>query len=299
MSDVNTAVESAQPTQPESSTGELNSVGASGSSSEMSIDEALDKAFNEGINEAEQKPSPKADTNKAETQTNKSEAEESEQNTEEASETEEKDKQTGAESRKEALNQEIRDLVATRNRYKEEIARYEEMQLPTVDELTNYIMSQDEDISEENARTEARMRLNEASIQRQNQIESIAETRQEIDLAVAEASRDFPEIFDSKHAKFNRDLASGIMEMYEEMAGVQRGSDGEIVQARVKLAPFLQSIGMIYRLGQNAGKEMAEKATTSQRRQQIRQATNPYPSSKASVKDGGMTEEEFVASFFD
>lgn len=280
MSDVNTAVESAQPTQPESSTGELNSAGVSGSSSEMSVEEALDKAFNEGISEAEQKPSQKADTDKAETQDDEPETEESEQDTEEATESEEKDKSGGAEARKEALNQEIRDLVATRNRYKEEIARYQEMQLPTVEDLTAYIMSQDEDISERDARTEALMRLNEAQNHRQNQIETIAETRQEIDLAVVEAARDFPEIFDSKHASFNRDLAAGIMEMYEEMAGVQRASDGGIVEARVKLGPFLQSIGRIYQLGQQSGKEMAEKSTKSQRRQQIRQAANPYPSSQ-------------------
>ena len=75
-----------------------------------------------------------------------------------------------AEARKERLNREIRDTAAELSRLKEEVSSYKELQLPTVEEMTQYIMTQDEDISEAEANIEARLRLAEAQNQRQAQI---------------------------------------------------------------------------------------------------------------------------------
>ena len=194
-------------------------------------------------------------------------AEESENTEEEQGQEKEDDadqSKSRGEERKERLNQEIRDSVAELNRLKSEISQYQELQLPTVEELTNSIMSLDENISEADAAIEARMRLIEAQNARKAEIETIAETRYEQILATENAKLAYPELFDNSNPDFNPDLANGILTMYEEVAHVKRGSDGEVISATTRLQPFLESIGQIYRLGVMQGEKAsnARKANT-------------------------------------
>ena len=225
-------------------------------------------------------------------------AEESENTKEEQGQEKEDDadqSKSRGEERKERLNQEIRDSVAELNRLKSEISQYQELQLPTVEELTNSIMSLDENISEADAAIEARMRLIEAQNSRKAEIETIAETRYEQILATENAKLAYPELFDSSNPDFNPDLANGILEMYEDVAHVKRGNDGEVISTTVRLQPFLESIGQIYQLGVMQGEKASNARKTNTKSKQTNVSYNPYPRSNSTVK-GEQTEEDFVRS---
>lgn len=230
------------------------------------LDKILDEAFSDS---AEEKP----------------EETEEEQKVENSEETkkEETSKSRG-EERREQLNQEIRDSVAELSRLKSEISQYQELQLPTVEELTAYIMSQDEDISEADAIVEARMRLVEAQNSRKAEIETIAETRYEQVLATENAILAYPELFDSSNPNFNQDVASGIMQMYEEVAQVRRGDDGEVISATVRLQPFLESIGEIYRLGVLRGEQSGKARQSRNNSKKVNMSYNPAPRNNSAPK---------------
>lgn len=256
----------------ESSTTQNNNTIANNSEGDE-LDKALDEVFSESAEESGKTKDEQGQDNKDDTEQSK----------------------TRGEERKERLNQEIRDSVAELNRLKSEISQYQELQLPTVEELTNYIMSQDENISEADAAIEARMRLIEAQNSRKAEIETIAETRYEQVLATENAKLAYPELFDSSNPDFNPDLANGILEMYEDVAHVRRGNDGEVISATVRLQPFLESIGQIYRLGVMQGEKASNARKTNTKSKQTNVSYNPYPRSNSIVK-GEQTEEDFVRS---
>lgn len=203
-----------------------------------------------------------------------------------------------AEARKERLNREIRDTAAELSRLKEEVSNYKELQLPTVEEMTQYIMTQDEDISESEANIEARLRLAEAQNQRQSQIQTIAETRQEQITATEKARQEYPELFDERNPLFSREVASGIMQMYEETAGVQRGSDGEVVKATIKLEPFLRTVGELYKIGMLHGQRSATKQAKNQTMRRNVASNNPYPSSTYQTTTSGDKELDAMLKGF-
>lgn len=256
----------------ESSTTQNNNTIANNSEGDE-LDKALDEVFSESAEESGKTIDEQGQENKDDTEQSK----------------------TRGEERKDRLNQEIRDSVAELNRLKSEISQYQELQLPTVEELTNYIMSQDENISEADAAIEARMRLIEAQNSRKAEIETIAETRYEQVLATENARLAYPELFDSSNPDFNPDLANGILEMYEDVAHVRRGNDGEVISATVRLQPFLESIGQIYRLGVMQGEKASNARKANTKNKQTNVSYNPYPRSNSTVK-GEQTEEDFVRS---
>ena len=258
----------------ESSTEQNNNTVANGSEDD-DLDKILDQAFSEAAEESEE--------------------DKEEQRQENSGDKEEGSSKSRGEERKEQLQREIRDSAAELNRLKSEISQYQELQLPTVEELTNYIMSQDEDISEADATIEARMRLVEAQNSRKAEIETIAETRHEQILATEQAKLSYPELFDSSHPDFNPDLANGILEMYEDMAKVRRANDGGVINATVKLQPFLESVGEIYRLGVMRGERQGKARVNNSKRKQTNMSYNPYPRNN-STANGEMTEDEFVSS---
>ena len=229
----------------ESSTTQNNDTVANSSEGDE-LDKALDEVFSESAEESE-------DAKEEQRQEKEDDVDQS---------------KSRGEERKERLNQEIRDSVAELNRLKSEISQYQELQLPTVEELTNYIMSQDENISEADAAIEARMRLIEAQNSRKAEIETIAETRYEQVIATENAKLAYPELFDSSNPDFNPDLANGILEMYEDVAHVRRGNDGEVISATVRLQPFLESIGQIYRLGGMQGEKANNARKTNTKSKQ-------------------------------
>lgn len=156
-------------------------------------------------------------------------------------------------------------------------------------------MSLDENTSEADAAIEARMRLIEAQNARKAEIETIAETRYEQILATENAKLAYPELFDNSNPDFNPDLANGILTMYEEVAHVKRGSDGEVISATTRLQPFLESIGQIYRLGVMQGEKASNARKANTKSKQTNVSYNPYPRSNSTVK-GEQTEEDFVRS---
>lgn len=284
--DVNTNTAEGFEAGAESSTAQDNKTVANNSSEGDEIEAILDEAFSEAAEEPEETK---------EEQEVEAPAETGEDSEESDKETEEENQKSRGEKRLDDLNQKIRDGVAELNRLKTEISQYKELQLPTVEELTNYIMSQDEDISEADAAIEARMRLVEAQNSRTAEINTIAETRYEQTLAAENARLAYPELFDSKNPNFNRELASGIMQMYEEVAQVKRGDDGEVISATVRLQPFLESIGEIYRLGVTRGEQTGEARKSRSKSKQVNMSYNPYPRNNQAPK-GEMTEDDFVRS---
>lgn len=242
---------------------------------ELDLNQELDKAFSESAEESEEIEEKQGEENKTEEVDHKG--------------------QTRGEERQEELQREIRDSITELNRLKAQISEYQELQLPSVEELASYIMSQDEDISEADAIVEARMRLIEAQNSKKAQIETIAETRYEQILATENAKLAYPELFDSSNPNFNQDVASGIMQMYEEIAQVRRGDDGEVISATVRLQPFLESIGEIYRLGVLRGEHQGKARQSGNHSKKTNISYNPYPRANNTPK-GDMTEDEFVES---
>ena len=276
--DVNQSTVSGLETGVDTSTTQNNETVANSSEGD-DLDQILNKAFSEAAEESEEE---------AEEQKAENEAEASE-------EADEDSHKSRGEERKEQLQREIRDSTAELNRLKAEISQYQELQLPSVEELANYIMSQDEDISEADAAIEARMRLVEAQNSRKAEIETIAETRHEQILATENAKLAYPELFDSSNPSFNPDLANGILEMYEEVAHVQRADDGEVISATVRLQPFLESIGEIYRLGVMRGERSGKARKSRTNSKKVNMSYNPAPRNNNAIK-GEMTEDEFVSS---
>lgn len=275
--DVNTVANDSEANVAPSVTQNTESV--ANSSSSDSLDAILDKAFSDSADSSEEAK------------------EEQGEEIPEKAETEPENSSRG-EERKEQLQREIRDSAAELSRLKAEISQYQELQLPSVEELTNYIMSQDEDISEADAIIEARLRLAEAQNSRQAEIETIAETRHEQALAAENARLAYPELFDDKDPNFNSDLANGIMQMYEDVAGVKRAEDGGVISATVGLQPFLDSIGQIYRLGVMRGEQAKNAHGMKNKSKKVDMSYIPSPRSN-NASHGEMTEDDFVKSVLD
>lgn len=200
-----------------------------------------------------------------------------------------------AEDRKTQLNREIRDQVAELNRLKAEVANYEELRLPTLEQTRDYLMQQDENLTEQEADWHARTLLMEAKYARQNKIDDVANLRHEQEMATETAVQDYPELFDANHPDFDRGLASGIMDMYERMAGVVRAGDGNIVHANIPLKPFLASVAEIFRSGVTQGRKSMQNVTKKERSNKNRARYNSplYPSS-GQTKNPADEEAKFI-----
>lgn len=243
--------------------------------------------------ESEGDKNPKSEQEEAEGgQGQENSSEKSENNSEDEYKNEEKEDAPyrRAEERKLQLNREIRESVAELKRIKAEVAEYAEMKLPSREEIVDFLMTKDPEISEAEAFAEADRHLLRAEAERSRQIDSIAELRQENLMAVRSASMDFPELFDQKHPAFNRELANGILEVFETTAGVIRAGDGEIVSANAELYPYLAKFGEAYRAGVEAGKKVALAEAKKTKTVPKPKSSSLYPSSGEISGDADETE---------
>lgn len=181
-----------------------------------------------------------------------------------------------AETRKQQLNNEIRDKVAERNALRREIAelnkqKYQmknESDLPTVDALMEQINPETGDYYTRTeaklARIEAERELERETRKLDEYTDSIVDNRLRLRDEADKVLKDFP-MFDESSPSYDKDLAEKAEQVAEKLlikdkSGEVIGSSGSIYDVYALVAAAVESAG---KSGEIAGKKAAEKMMVS------------------------------------
>lgn len=181
-----------------------------------------------------------------------------------------------AETRKQQLNNEIRDKVAERNALRREIAelnkqKYQmknESDLPTVDALMEQINPETGDYYTRTeaklARIEAERELERETKKLDEYTDSIVDNRLRLRDEADKVLKDFP-MFDESSPSYDKDLAEKAEQVAEKLlikdkSGEVIGSSGSIYDVYALVAAAVESAG---KSGEIAGKKAAEKMMVS------------------------------------
>ena len=222
-------------------------------------------------------PTPETDEGKPATEATETEKPSDDTTSEEP----EADVNARAEKRKEQLNQEIRELVATRNQKREEIARLNEAKYrtQTVEELV------DEGMSAEEARIEQQRQ--ELQLSQQNL--RVADLNTNLDIESAQVMSDFP-IFDpgtpeNPNPLYNAEVASRANALYQQAAGLRTDPEtGLIIQANITPYEFYKNFNDVYTQGRTEG-ENAGKVTGQRAAEKMLAAVEPSSSAPAAQEE--------------
>jgi len=206
-------------------------------------------------------------------ETEELETEESGDTTEESSdETPEEEKpkaKNSAENRKQQLNQEIRELVATRDKTRREIeqANQQYYQPQSVDELVEGGMDD----------VEARFKALEQERVIEKYNAQVSETTNAVNTESLQVFSDFPE-FDSESPEYNESLAKRAAAAYTRVAGiVEDKNTGLIVSANVTPYNFYKDFAETHREAMTRGETSARKNVE----RQLATAENPVSTAKS------------------
>jgi len=197
-------------------------------------------------------------------------------------ETEEKPKaKNSAENRKQQLNQEIRELVATRDKTRREVeqlnSQYYKPQ--SVEELVDSGMDD----------VEARFKAleQERAIEKYNA--QVSETTNAVNTEVLQVFSDFPQ-FDPESSEYDKELAAETARTYEQIAGIREDPNtGHIVD--VKVLPY-----NFYKFVANTQKKSLTRGEVSARKnveKQFATAENPVSTAKTHAPKKDSFEEGF------
>ena len=181
-----------------------------------------------------------------------------------------------AETRKQQLNNEIRDKVAERNALRREIAELNKQKyqmknvsdLPTVDALMEQINPETGDYYTRTeaklARIEAERELERETKKLDEYTESIVDNRLRLRDEADRVLKDFP-MFDESSSSYDKDLAEKAEQVAEKLlikdkSGEVIGSNGSIYDVYALVAAAVESAG---KSGEIAGKKAAEKMMVS------------------------------------
>ena len=218
-------------------------------------------------------------------ETEEPDTEESGDTTEESSdETKEEDKpkaKNSAENRKQQLNQEIRDLVATRSQLQREVeqANQQYYKPQSVDELVESGM--------DNVDARFQALEQERAIEKYNA--QVSETTNAVNTESLQVFSDFPE-FDSESPEYNESLAKRAAAAYTRVAGlVTDKNTGLIVSANVTPYNFYKDFAETYRDAMTRGETSARKNVE----RQFATAENPVQTAKTQEP----RKDEFLKGF--
>ena len=181
-----------------------------------------------------------------------------------------------AETRKQQLNNEIRDKVAERNALRREIAELNKQKyqmknmsdLPTVDALMEQINPETGDYYTRTeaklARIEAERELERETKKLDEYTENIVDNRLRLRDEADRVLKDFP-MFDETSSSYDKDLATKAEQVAEKLlikdkSGEVIGSNGSIYDVYALVAAAVESAG---KSGEIAGRKAAEKMMVS------------------------------------
>lgn len=186
------------------------------------------------------------------------------------SETESEPHRKNAETRKQQLNNEIRDKVAERNALREEIAELnrQKYQLQSVDDIPTVEALMDQQNPETGdyyTRTEARLARIEAERElerQQKQMDEyndrIVDNRLRLKDEASQALKDFP-IFDDESDAYNKDLADQANQIAESLIVVDE-TTGEIIGSRGSIYGVYAAIANAAKSAETNGRIAGRKA---------------------------------------
>jgi len=199
-----------------------------------------------------------------------------------ADDTEEKPKaKNSAENRKTQLNQEIRELVATRDRTRREVenlnAQY--YKPASTEELVNNGMDA----------SEARFESLKQELALRDYTAQVTETTNAVNTEVLQVFTDFPE-FDSESPEYNKTLAERAARAYQRVAGiVEDKNTGHIVSANELPYNFYKDFAETYREAATRGEVSARKNVS----RELASAENPVQTAKVQSTRKDAFEEGF------
>lgn len=176
----------------------------------------------------------------------------------EAEEQSEDQPQTKADARKEQLNTEIRDLVAERNRMRQEVEQLNnEVYKPaTADEL---VEKENPDTGDYYTRVEAELEAMKQERQVERYNNQVAESRLSLSTDARRALEDFP-MFDETSPEYNKELASQAEQLINPNLIFDQNTN-QLIGSRVSPYNVYKTIADAHRLAATKGQAQAQKAT--------------------------------------
>ncbi len=186
------------------------------------------------------------------------------------SDTNQETKPKNAETRKQQLNNEIRDKIAERNALREEIAELNKQKyqmktqedLPTVDNLMEQIDPETGDYYTRTdaklARIEAERELERAQKQMDEYVDRIVDNRLSLKEEADRALKDFP-MFDEQSSSYNEELAKQADQIANGLI-VKDEQTGEIIGSRGSIYDVYATIANAAQSAETSGKIAGRKA---------------------------------------
>jgi len=163
-----------------------------------------------------------------------------------------------AEERKQQLNDEIRNLVAERNKIRSEVEKVNSQVYnpQTADQLLGQI---NPDTGEYFTPTEARLAALEQSREVEQYNSRVAEEQLTIRTEAQNALKDYP-MFDQNNAEYNADIAKGVDELLGRSLEFDQNT-GQVVGSKVSPYTLYQLVGDAFNQGKSSGQIAGQKAT--------------------------------------
>ena len=198
--------------------------------------------------------------NEAEQETESQQDDAGDEDQQESGENETEGKPTKAEARKEQLNQEIRDLVATRNAIKQQVQQDNQgvYQPPSVDQLLDQV---NPDTGEYYNRLEAQLESMKQNQALRDYNDQVAESRLVITNEAQKAIRDFP-IFDEESSDYNPTIAAQVDEIVGR-ALVRDQNTGQVIGSHIPLYQLYKTVYETNQLAATQGQVKAQKAQSA------------------------------------
>jgi len=212
------------------------------------------------------------------------ETEEDSGDTTEESTDEEDDKpkaKNNAENRKQQLNQEIRDLVATRDKTRREVENLNQQYYrpATAEQLVEQGMDN----------VDAKFEAMKQELALRDYTAQVTETTNAVNTEVLQVFSDFPQ-FDPESSDYDKELAAETAKTYQEIAGIREDPNtGQVVD--VKVLPY-----NFYKFVANTQKKSLTRGEVSARKnveKQFATAENPVQTAKAPTPKKDSFEEGF------
>jgi len=235
---------------------------ATGSSTEKTNDDGIiaidESSLSEPVADEDEEGEKKSEENTDDDQSSKT------------SDTDQETKPKNAETRKQQLNNEIRNKIAERNALREEIAELNKQKyqmktqedLPTVDNLMEQIDPETGDYYTRTdaklARIEAERELERAQKQMDEYVDRIVDNRLSLKEEADRALKDFP-MFDEQSSSYNEELAKQADQIANGLI-VKDEQTGEIIGSRGSIYDVYATIANAAQSAETSGKIAGRKA---------------------------------------
>lgn len=169
---------------------------------------------------------------------------------------------------KRQLEAELRDF---RTQIQQDVEAYSFLKTPGIRELANQIMEDNPDMSESEALQQAqvtREEMREEAMDIAKHITTIRTSMKEDELSLR---REFNFLDENDKENYDPEFTNMAVEAYEQVAGIERDTDGNILNARIRMKPFFQAMIAV----RNHGIELGRKQNRSTMRKQMANANTP------------------------